>query len=386
MEKIKIAVVVDKEVPTDHSFIQGVLERELPGAQCEVTFIGYKSTLPIAPDPNVRFVTVAAGSQNFFLKKVHKLRHFTAKIKESGPYDVLYSRNDPVFLIAAAWLKRSKTIKLHFHQISHLHAFSKSDRSLLYRVKSFGDLTLRKFYLRYADRILLISSQMKSFLNAEWPEFSSRFLVFPLGVAVSDFADVKPIADRKFDVAYIGTLAQSRKIYTLIDSVALYNQKYGPLKLHIWGQSHRKQDDLDLHEYVVQKKLQQVVFFHGRIGRHEVLQNLKDTKIGLSAIPSDGILNQISPTKLMEYLAAGCCVIATSGIIDQEEIIGESYGRGALIGFTTEEICEAIHKLQSDPVHAQKLSEIGRHYIFAKRSYTEMASRLLSEIKMLLSK
>ncbi|MCR5861707.1 hypothetical protein LRS05_05960 [Flavobacterium sp. J372] len=49
--KIKIAVLVDKEIPTDHSFIQGVLEKSMLNENCEVTFVGYASNAaPVVND------------------------------------------------------------------------------------------------------------------------------------------------------------------------------------------------------------------------------------------------------------------------------------------------------------------------------------------------
>lgn len=378
--QLKVVILVDKEIPTDHSFIQGVLENEMTKIGCNMNFVGYASVLPISKNPKVQFLTVPPTSGNFFMKKVHKLRFFTAKITESGPFDVLYTRNDPVFLIIGWWLKRQGTVTIHFHQISHLHAFSKSDRSLLYRIKSFGDLSLRRIFLKYTDKILLISDQMRSFLGQEWPMFKEKYAVYPLGVAVADFDNIVPYADRQFDVVYIGTLAKSRRIDVLIDAVKIHNSKFEPVTLHVWGASHDPKDDAELKLYARKNEVEKHVIFHGKIGRKEVLENLKNTKIGLSAIPSEGILNQISPTKLMEYLAAACCVIATNGIPDQEKIINEAYGFDKLINFNADEIANAIHDLNTNLLYAQKISSKGREYIFEKRSYLEMAVRLKSQM------
>lgn len=380
--KIKIAVLVDKEIPTDHSFIQGVLEKSMLNENCEVTFVGYASNAaPVVNDERVRFLTVPDGPSNFFLKKIDKLKSFSAKIEESGPYDVLFTRNDPVFLIIAKQLKAKKSVKLHFHQISHLHAFAKGN--VLYKIKAFGDKLLRKTYLKYADRILVISEQMKTFLDKEWPMFSDKYIVYPLGVEVGDFENPKPYAERSHDVVYIGTLAGSRRVDVMIDAVKIYNEKYGPLVLDIWGASHNPQDDENLKQHAQNRGIVDKIKFHGKISRQEVLAKLKDTKIGLSAIPSTGILNQISPTKLMEYLAAGSCVIATGGIKDQVDIINEAYG-GGLINFNAEEIAEAIHNILNDNNKAEALSQQGREYILEKRSYKTMAQKLRAEMQQLL--
>lgn len=62
----KIVVLVDKELPTDHSFIQGVLEKSMPKIGYEVTFVGYKSNLKELHLDGVKYATIAKPSLNFF--------------------------------------------------------------------------------------------------------------------------------------------------------------------------------------------------------------------------------------------------------------------------------------------------------------------------------
>ncbi|OYQ32117.1 hypothetical protein CHU92_14675 [Flavobacterium cyanobacteriorum] len=383
-KQLKVAVLLDKDIPTDHSFVQGTLENSLSKRNCHITFIGYKSNIESSKKDNVSFIYVQKGSANFFINKFHKLITFTKKVKESGPYDVLYTRNDPVYLILAWYLKTKNIIRLHFHQISHLHAFASSKKNMIYKIKTVGDLILRKKFLKYADRALLISDEMKVFLDQKWPAFSDKYIVFPMGIEVSEFEDIIPYNQKQLDVTYIGTLAKSRRVDIIIDAVKLYNDTYGPLKLHIWGQSHDKQDDIDLKAHTKKIGAENLVTFYGKVARKEVIENIKNTKIGMAAIPNTGLLKQISPTKLMEYLAAGCCVVATKGIRDQEDIVNEAYGNGHLIDFTAEDIAKAVHSILSDPANADALSQKGREYIFKKRSYTEMASRIWSEFDVLL--
>lgn len=383
-KKISIAVLVDKDIPTDHSFLQGVLEKSMYKENCEVTFIGYPSGLkPVAPE-GAKFITVDNPPDNFFKKKYHKVVNFINKIKEAGPFDVLYTRNDPVYLIIAWHLKKAGVVKLHFHQISHLHAFASARGNTVYKIKSSGDIFLRKIFLKYADCIMLISEQMKSFLDKEWPQFKSKYLVYPLGIEVGDFKDSKPYNQRNYEVVYIGTLAASRKVDVIIDAIRIYNEKYGNLEMHIWGGSHNKQDDIFVKNHAKKAGLENKIHFYGKIGRLEVLEKLKDTKIGLSTIPNDGILNQISPTKLMEYLAAGCCVVATGGIKDQEDIIQGAYGENPIV-FEANAIADAIYTILNDNDKANQLSLAGREYIFENRSYSQMAKQLRSEMEELLN-
>jgi glycosyltransferase involved in cell wall biosynthesis len=117
-----------------------------------------------------------------------------------------------------------------------------------------------------------------------------------------------------------------------------------------------------------------------------VLEKLKQSKIGLSTIPASEIFSQISPTKLMEYLAAGCCVVATKGIKDQEEIMRSAFGEEILIDFEPAQVAEAIHEILADQNKAVEMTKRGRNFIFEKRSYNEMAKRLRADMDFLIKK
>ncbi len=374
MNPINIFVLIDKDIPTDHSFIQGVVESKLPAQHCYVTFVGFgPSGLQENSKVKYRYIEIKYGS--FFLRKLHKLVSITRTLWKVENLDVLYTRNDPVYLVIAGVLKLRKKKLTHIHQISHLHAYSTTLKSFTFRVKAFFDILFRKIFFSNVDLFFLISDEMKCFMTEKYRAYSHKFRVFPLGVNVDEFNDVIPWRERRHDLVYIGTLAKSRKIDVLIDAVKIYNNTFGKIKLHIWGASHDKADDIYLRHYATSIGEGDSVVFHGKVERASVVQLLKDSKIGLSTIPSGGLFKQISPTKLMEYLAAGCVVVASQGIPEQEIIMLESNG-GYLIPFEPGAIAKAIHIALIDTEASIEKSVSGRKYILEKRSYAEMATQI----------
>jgi glycosyltransferase involved in cell wall biosynthesis len=364
----KIVVLVDKELPTDHSFIQGVLEKSIPKMDYEVTFVGYKSNLDELNLEGVKYITIEKPSLNFFLLKVHKIVKFKKIIENEGMFDILFSRNDPAFLILGWLLKRKKRVHSHFHQISHLHAFVTSEKSISYRIKRYGDLMIRKLFMNHVSGILLISEQMKRFLLDVWPEYANKYIIYPMGVDVSMFENNNKIEDRIYDVTYIGTLAKSRRIDLMVDAINSYNQKYGQLNFHIWGESTNHNDNIDIRKYVEKLNLVDKVHFHGKVSRSEISKILSQTKIGLSTIPISEIFKQISPTKLMEYLGAGCCVIANKGIDEQDCIVNAAFGEQELLdSFEPNLIADKLNQKLSNIEKMQQESDNGKAFIVSFR-------------------
>lgn len=380
----KIVVLVDKELPTDHSFIQGVLEKSIPKMDYEVTFVGYKSNLDELNLEGVKYITIEKPSLNFFLLKVHKIVKFKKIIENEGMFDILFSRNDPAFLILGWLLKRKKRVHSHFHQISHLHAFVTSEKSISYRIKRYGDLMIRKLFMNHVSGILLISEQMKRFLQDIWPSYANKYIIYPMGVDVSMFENNNKIEDRIYDVTYIGTLAKSRRIDLMVDGINCYNQKYGQLNFHIWGESTNQNDNIDIRKYVEKLNLVDKVHFHGKVSRSEISKILSQTKIGLSTIPISEIFKQISPTKLMEYLGAGCCVIANKGIDEQDCIVNAAFGEQELLdSFDPNLIADKLNQKLSNIEKMQQESDNGKAFIVSFRDYKIMAQRLDQDFKKL---
>ncbi len=379
--KIHIAVLIDKDIPTDHSFIQGIFENCLLKHDVNVTFIGFRNE-NIPQKPQVKYVFIKGMYSNFILRKLHKLISFALAVFKSKP-SVLFTRNDPVYLIIG-WLAKLRLPQLiHVHQVSHLHAYSSSlQSSFLFRIKSFGDKQIRILFLKATDMICVISDEMKRFLIKEWPAHTQKLRVYPLGVHEADFRESKSLEERDVDLIYIGTFAKSRQLNIVVDAINSYQQKYGSINVVFLGGSHNQEDDQMLENYAKNIDMPHPIQFIGKLSRKEALQQLANAKIGLSMIPSHGLFKQISPTKLMEYLAAGCFVIASKGIVDQENIL-KNAPSGELVDFDPDKIVEAIHRGMNNLDNSNKSAKNGREYILKHREYDTMAKRLIQDILQL---
>lgn len=380
---MKMAVMVDKDLPTDHSFIEGVISRNLPELGCEVNFIGFSGEKEqnLKEKNNLKFILVKRKGRNFFFEKFQKLNSFSKQLNSLGEIDLLFTRNDPIYLVIGWLYKRKNPNMKHFHQISHLHAYRLIENRYFLKPKIFpkviGDLALRRIFINKVDKVLAISDGMKEFIKKKFPATHDKIEVFPLGIETSEFQrDFLPFSQRKFDVIYIGTLSKTRRIDIIVDAIKLYKEKYGDICLQIWGSSTNERDNQELEKYINSSGLGESVKLNGRVSRREVLDHLKNARIGLSTIPPEGLLKDISPTKLMEYLASGCFVIASKGIKEQENIIQDSES-GVLIDFKVESIAEAIYSALNTIKNSEESARKGREYILKNRNYKNMTKRIV---------
>ncbi|MCD6255800.1 MAG: glycosyltransferase [Deltaproteobacteria bacterium] len=377
---MRMLVITDRRLPTDHSFIKGVLATELPKLGVDVTFLGFSTQYRgLVEIDRVKYQLFKPWPGGLFVEALQMLLVFPIFMWRAKQFDVIFTRNDPIALILG-WLYRllRNPRARHLHQISFLKAeeiLQNRSFSIGHKIAAYGDLVIRRLLLGTVDRVFVVSKNMKRYFCFKYPKLANRIDILPLGVLPQDFTSPMEFSARPIDVVYIGTLARSRRLKVIVDAVQIYNQLYGPLTLKIWGASHDPRDDDDLKAYVRKKGLEKQVEILGKIPRGQLIEKLQKTKIGLSTIPPEGLFLYSSPTKLMEYMAAGCCVIATRGIPEQETIIRES-GGGILVDFRPKDIAAAIHELLSNPEKAARMGIQGRAYILEYRNYALMAQKV----------
>ena len=375
---MRLLVITDKLLPSDHSFVQGVLQTALPALGVEVTFFGFSHTRHGRwGEGGVRYRAFRPWPGGVAAEALQLVARFVPLLLGRARYDAVFTRNDPVALLLGRLYRARHRRARHAHQISFLHAeglLAQGARGGA-RLKAYGDLLLRNALLPGVDRVFAVSAQMARDLRRRHPRMGARLDHLPLGVLPADFEGALPYEARPIEAAYVGTLGAARRLEVVVEAVARYNADHGPLTLHVWGASHDPQDDEALRGHVARLGMQQRVLLLGRLPRAEVLERLKRTQVGLCAIPPEGVFVHSSPTKLMEDMAAGCCVVATSGIDDQERIVRES-GGGVLVAFTPEAIAAGLRRALGDPTFAARAAARGRAYILEHRDYAAMARKV----------
>jgi glycosyltransferase involved in cell wall biosynthesis len=127
-----------------------------------------------------------------------------------------------------------------------------------------------------------------------------------------------------------------------------------------------------------------VVFF-GEVPMSEVWSYIERSAVCVSPIFPTYVLNQGSPTKLIEYMAMARPVVANDENPEQRQVLNEStagFGRP----WDEEAFAAAIVTLLSDPDLARKMGADGREWVRNHRTSAVMADVVEETYKAVLNR
>ncbi|MET3107074.1 glycosyltransferase involved in cell wall biosynthesis [Oxalobacteraceae bacterium GrIS 1.18] len=183
-------------------------------------------------------------------------------------------------------------------------------------------------------------------------------------------------------IAYLGTLTKSRKIETLIDAFELVKQTVPDALLVLIGASDSRQDDEEILGYARKKGLANSFELTGWLPSDQALKLLVRSDVAVSFIPRNQMYDLSSPTKLLEYLAAGIPCVANDSP-DQVHVLEHSRA-GWLVNSTIPAMADALIEILQDPAAARQRSSAGPEYIEANRSYRVLAEMVARQYRKLI--
>jgi glycosyltransferase involved in cell wall biosynthesis len=209
---------------------------------------------------------------------------------------------------------------------------------------------LEKCTYQIADRILSVSSHVKTNLIRDYRIPSYKFLVIPNGVNAGTFHPIPHDVHDKKTILYVGRLYKGKGLEYLIDAVELLIPDHPSVCLCVAGQG------------VYFKKIK--AFIQNRIVQHHIIflgwkdnkaLNRLYNKATVYVMPS--IVEGFGMT-LLEAMACGCPVIATDsgGAVD---IIRHNHN-GLLVSYGhTARLAASIHCLITDETRRNSLKQNG---------------------------
>jgi glycosyltransferase involved in cell wall biosynthesis len=212
------------------------------------------------------------------------------------------------------------------------------------------------------DRVLAVSEPLARALAADGVE-ASRIDVVPNGVAPERFAAARRDPDR-FVVGFAGSMKPWHGIGTLVEAVSRVPN------VHLEAAGHGPQDAL-LDRLPAERVTRFGVLPHAR-----VVELMAGWDAGLAPYtPIEGFW--FSPIKVLEYMAAGACPVA-SDLGDAAELLGRGR-RGVLVpAGDAGALAAALAALAGDRERARLLGARARAWVAAHRSWSANASRALA--------
>jgi glycosyltransferase involved in cell wall biosynthesis len=258
---------------------------------------------------------------------------------------------------------------------------------LLYKVRGTGfKWLLYRWLLPRADHIFVQSEQMRLDVAAQGIPLDKMTAV-PMGVRIDLCAAPDLSRSRRIMpggapcVLYLGTLNRVRRLDFLIRAFARVIAVKPEALLYIVGQGDHPEDRTFLENEAARLNIGSSVLFVGQLPQQQALAYVQESDVCTSPFYPTPILQSTSPTKLVEYLAAGKPVVANDHP-EQRRVIEES-GAGICVAYDEDAFAAAILELLGDPERSRAMGERGRRYVIEHRSYgaiADMVERRLLEV------
>jgi len=166
--------------------------------------------------------------------------------------------------------------------------------------------------LNGCDAVIAISEEMKRVLVERGVSADKVDVVVGDGVELRD-VDIARGEDGL--VGYVGSISRSRSSEKILEAFSVLRKRIPEVKLMMVGPVNPRDEDY-FRELVEELDLSDAVTFTGFVGHDEALGLMKRFRVSLAYHEGDhDFYNVAVPTKILEYMAAGCCIVATSHVM-----------------------------------------------------------------------
>lgn len=303
-------------------------------------------------------------------------------ITRKNAYDIVQVKDKYIAAILALLVARMRKAKFCYwlaypHAEANLHVarHGMARYPMLYRLRGMGmAFLLYRIILPRADHIFVQSEQMQKDIAARGVD-CKKMTPIPgsLTLTTIPYKRSKDPGPEAPVVLYVGTLNRKRRLEFVIRAFRQVLDESPSAMLWMVGGGVNPADEAVLTEEVDKQGIDpDKVVFHGEVPMSQVWQYIERSAVCLSPIYPTFVLNQGSPTKLIEYMAMARPVVANEENPEQAQVLQES-----LAGFgrpwDESEFAAAIVTLLKDPELAREMGQKGRRWVESHRTSAVMA-------------
>lgn len=170
--------------------------------------------------------------------------------------------------------------------------------------------------------------------------------------------------DKKFVIAYHGSLGWKRGLNETVEALEKLVPKYPDIVFFVLGSGHGQ---TRLSDFVKEKSLGDYVYFHDAVSHVDMAKFISLYDLGIAALDTMSYPRTSCPLKVLEYLSLGKTVVATD-IPFNREILKHGDSMILIPSNTPEEIADAVEYAYKNRKKIKQMGEIGREII--ERYYT----------------
>jgi len=308
-------------------------------------------------------------------------------------YDVIQVKDKYFAAVLALFAARMRGVKFCYwlaypHAEANLHVakHGMARYPILYRLRgiSMGFLLYRVILPR-ADHVFVQSEQMKKDIAARGIG-TAKMTPIPGSLTLDSipYREGEDPGPEGPIVLYVGTLNRKRRLEFVIRVFRRVLDAIPAATLWMVGGGVNPEDEEVLGEEIRNQGIdpERVTFF-GEVPMSHVWQYIERSAVCLSPIYPSFILNQGSPTKLIEYMAMARPVIANEENPEQAQVLADS-SAGLSRPWDEPQFAAAVVELLSDPHRARQMGEDGRVWVESHRTSTVMADVVENKYRELL--
>ena len=229
----------------------------------------------------------------------------------NNPPKVIHIHEPELFPLAIK-LKKTYNTKIiydvHEDYPSMIDTFSRLNKPLKNIKIRYWGLKERRF-LKYVDEIFIASPGVA---NSGFVEqgFSPILLEnYPLKKCIKE---ININSKKKNSLIYHGNIAPERGISELIKSLSIVTKEVPDIFLSIYGGFRTRSYRKELFKLVSSLNLDSHIAFNRHIKHEDIWAHLRENLIGIIPFNDNPLTRVNTPTKLFEYMAAGCHIISSS--------------------------------------------------------------------------
>ncbi len=234
-------------------------------------------------------------------------------------------------------------------------------------------LELEGFVAGKADRVFVISEQLRKFAQQRWNISADRFHLLPNCVDPDRFTPSDPQKITPGTIGYAGSLMSYEGLDTLIDAVEVLLSQGVKVCVNIVGDGEARHQ---LEEHVCRLGLSDSIRFLGRVSPESAREILG--RCALVCIPRKPfkVCEIVPPIKLVEALARSKPVIVPDLPVFRDEI-GERRAGWFFRAGDADDLAKVIKSALADPVELSAHAARAREYSITRRSWRDFVINIL---------
>lgn len=311
-----------------------------------------------------------------------------------GRYDVIQVR-DKFFAGLVAWIAARLTGAKFVHWMSYPFAESKlyqarnrlvpHHRLVLLKGHAIR-LLLYRIILPLADHVFVQSECMKEEVAQEGIS-PAKMTPVPMGISADQVGraeDARAPDTGSPLLLHLGVIMRLRQSEMPVRVLKLVRAHYPNARLLYVGEGQHPEDRRALEEEVRRLDLADAVSITGFMPMKQAWEHVRQADICLSPIAPIPVLRVSSPTKLVEYMAMGKCIVANE-LPEQCEVMADS-GVGHCIPWNEQAFADEVCRLLDDPEQARRQAALGPEWVKRHRTYDVIADQVEAQYMQILSR